>query len=404
MEKEKFYTELNDMDDAFEALEPELAVTLSDKEQGVEGYIVVWNTKISEGGPLHKMGKGGTRVTPGVSLDEIKMLAKIMALKNAAAGLPLGGAKSGLKIDSRAPDAEQKYKRFVELSKPYLHENGGLFGGFGYDIGARPEMAVWACETLGSGRSFTGKTVAMGGTDYDVEGIAGLGVAVAAKTALEHDEKTAKGARFAVQGVGAMGAAVIRYFSEFGGILGAVSDPRLGGTWFFDQGAPDSFIDAIAKGDIEYAKKHLNTSEHHSTKPDSQDVLYADVDVLFPCAIHNVITDDNANLIRAGYISEGANNPISDEARTILFEKDIVVIPDFIANPGGVIAAFVELTSDITAEESAKTRGKVKIAKDTTISRITDNVNNVLDLAKEMNVRPSDAGRYLALKKILTPS
>ncbi len=401
MDQKNFYRVLDEMDQAFDALEPELAVTLKDDDADVEGYIVVWNTGISENGPLHKMGKGGTRVTPTVSLDEVKMLAKIMALKNAAAGLPLGGAKSGLKIDSSAPDAEEKYKKFVALSKPYLHENGGIFGGFGYDIGARPEMARWAVETLGSGRSFTGKTVEMGGTDYDVEGIAGLGVAIAAKTALEHDKAPIKGASFAVQGIGAMGAAVIRYFSEFGGILKAVSDPRIGGSWFFENGAPPDIIDLISRGQVSAVKSALETTEHHSVKPDAQDVLYADVDILFPCAIHNVITEDNAELVKARYVSEGANNPVSDQARSLLFDRDIVVIPDFIANPGGVIAAFVELSSDITPEENAKTRAKVKIAKDTTIKRITENVTNMLDLAKSLNVRPCDAGRYIALQRIL---
>ena len=158
---------------------------MRDPTLGVEGYVVVWNTGISVGGPLERCGKGGTRITPGVSLDEVKMLARTMALKNAAAGLPLGGAKSGLKLDPDAPGFERQYRRFVRLCAPLLRENGGVFGGFGFDIGGRPEQALWACDELKSTRCFTGKPLHMGGTDYDREGIAGLGVAIAAQTMLQ---------------------------------------------------------------------------------------------------------------------------------------------------------------------------------------------------------------------------
>src|SRR6202165_2409847 len=103
IERQAFYAELKTLEDHFEAMAPELEVTLRDSALGVEGYVVVWNTGISIGGPFERCGKGGTRITPQVSLDEVKMLARTMALKNAAASLPLGGAKSGLKLDPRAP-------------------------------------------------------------------------------------------------------------------------------------------------------------------------------------------------------------------------------------------------------------------------------------------------------------
>src|SRR6478736_2351606 len=185
VDREAFRAELKRLQALFETMPPELEVTVRDPALGVEGYVVVWNTGISAGGPLERSGKGGTRITPTVTLEEVKMLARTMALKNAAAGLPLGGAKSGLKLDPSTAGFERQYRRFVRLCAPFLHENGGPFGGFGFDIGARPEHALWACDELGSTRSFTGKPLHMGGTDYDREGIAGLGVAVAGATVLE---------------------------------------------------------------------------------------------------------------------------------------------------------------------------------------------------------------------------
>jgi glutamate dehydrogenase (NAD(P)+) len=150
-------------------MKPELEVTLRDPALGVEGYVVVWNTGISVGGPLEGCAKGGTRITASVSLEEVRMLARTMALKNAAAGLPLGGAKSGLKLDPSGPGFEKQYRRFVRLCAPLLYENGGPFGGLGFDIGARPEHALWACGKLKSTRSFEADR--HGSTDCDRQGI-----------------------------------------------------------------------------------------------------------------------------------------------------------------------------------------------------------------------------------------
>jgi hypothetical protein len=160
-------------------------LTVRDPELGVTGHLVVWSTLAARKGPLGACGKGGTRLTPTVDVAELKMLSRIQTLKNAAAGLALGGAKSGLAADPNEPGFEKKYRRFVQLLKPMLRENGGLWGGFGYDLGGNPIHCKWACEELGSTTGFTGKPVELGGTDYDAEGIAGLGVAVAAQTLLE---------------------------------------------------------------------------------------------------------------------------------------------------------------------------------------------------------------------------
>ncbi|MDZ4786070.1 MAG: Glu/Leu/Phe/Val dehydrogenase dimerization domain-containing protein, partial [bacterium] len=200
MNTQQFQADLKTLEDRFNALKPEMELTIRDPEMGVEGYVVVWTTLAAKGGPLGRCGKGGTRITPNLSLDEVKMLAKIMALKNSAAGLPLGGAKSGLKADPNAPDFEKKYRRFVSLAKPTLIENGGIFGGFGFDIGGNPIQAVWACDEMKSNRGFTGKCVEMGGTDYDREGIAGLGVSIAAETLLACEGKKIAGTTCAIQG------------------------------------------------------------------------------------------------------------------------------------------------------------------------------------------------------------
>ena len=379
------------MQQYFEAMQPELEATLRDPALGVEGYVVVWNTGISVGGPLERCGKGGTRITPAVSLDEVKMLARTMALKNAAAGLPLGGAKSGLKLDPGALGFEKQYRRFVRLCAPLLRENGGVFGGFGFDIGGRPEHALWACDELKSTRCFTGKPLHMGGTDYDREGIAGLGVAIAAQTMMHIKGDAPTRATFAVQGLGAMGAAVVRYFTESGARATAVGDPRHGGTWSLQRPASPELHQALVGQDVASA---LSLLEREATKVSNQAeaVLYQDVDVLFPCAVQNVVTQDNVDRVRARYVCEGANGPVSDWARSRLHARGVTLMPDFIANPGGAIAAFVELTSDSVA--------KAEEAKALTRDKIAANVRKVFEIAQRNGCELQHAALYMALARI----
>lgn len=402
--KENFDSELYRLEEDFAALKPELEITLKDVEEDVEGYLVVWNTEISKGGPLELdgkgCGKGGTRICPSVTLEEIRMLARSAALKNAAAGLPMGGAKTGLKADPLEEGFERKYRRFAQLCAPYLRENGGIWGGFGFDIGANPIHPHWICEELNSTTCFTGKPVDMGGTDYDNEGIAGLGVAVAAKVIMEHHKSSPKNSRFALQGCGAMGAAVLRYFSEYQGELAYLGDPKYGGTWYFESGISNELKGLLIEQNVDQASQ-LMVKEGVKISSDTQDVLYQDVDVLFPCAVQYVITKENAHKIQARFISEGANNPTTEEGYLELSNMGIHFVPDFIANPGGVIAAFVELTSKVTVEENAKTGAKVVEAKETTINRITSNVKELLRLTEDYKVHSHKAGLYLSLQKIL---
>jgi glutamate dehydrogenase (NAD(P)+) len=387
----RFHAELEALKDYFEAMQPELEATLRDPALGVEGYVVVWNTGISMGGPLERCGKGGTRITPTVSLAEVKMLARTMALKNAAAGLPLGGAKSGLRADPSSPGFEKRYRRFVRLCAPLLHENGGPFGGFGFDIGARPEHALWACDELNSTRCFTGKPLQMGGTDYDRQGIAGLGVAVAGATMMQVGGRNPAQATFAVQGMGAMGAAVLRYFSATGARLAAIGDPRYGGTWSFDRPPSAELHQALVTQDAGSAITLLAT-EGKRVSTGAEDVLYSYTDILFPCAVQNVITEGNVDRVQARHVCEGANGPITDAARSRLHARGIALVPDFIANPGGAIAAFVELTSNST--------DKVEEAKRLTCEKIAANVRTLFEIAERNGCEPQHAAMYMALSKI----
>ncbi len=396
-----FKEEFKKLETEFSNLEPQLEVTVRDPEYGMEGFAVVMNTMPNPVPNLTPCGKGGTRITENVTLAEVKMLAKKMALKNAAAGLPIGGSKSALVGDPDSKDFEKLYRSFVRALKPNLRENGGIFGGFGFDIGARPIHPKWACDELQSMKSFTGKPVEMGGTDYDKEGIAGLGVAVAAETALKLDKQDINSTSFSVQGLGAMGAAVVKYFSERGGKLKAVSDPRIGGSFLFQEPVSKELIDSISSANFDETNKLLKELDSCVKNDCLNQVLFEQVDVAFPSAIQDVITLENVSKVQAKYWVEGANSPVKEEAYSSLYESGKVVIPDFIANPGGVIAAYVELSSELTPEQNAKTRGNVIKAKELTEQLISKNVEVLLEKSRALKIDTKTIGLFISYSKIL---
>ena len=394
----QFETELAEFNRRFAAAKPELSLSITDPEYGLEGYICVWNSQPGARGPLGPCGKGGTRITPSLTLGEVEMLAQRMALKNAASGLPLGGAKSGLRADPDSPGFEKVYRRFALLVSPYLKENGGIFGGFGFDIGARPAHPSWICDELKSTRSFTGKPLEMGGTDYDREGIAGFGVAVAARTALEAVGIPVEGASCAIQGLGAMGAAVTRYMRSFGARIKAIADPRVGGTILLPELLPDDLVQAFVDQDV--AKIKLWLAEKKLTTLPLNSIHAQEVSVFLPCARQDVIDLKNCAEIKAKLVVEGANNPCSKEAQLALHRRGVIVIPDFIANPGGIIAAFVELTSKVSAEENVKSRLKVKEALALTEEKISRNVESMLKISADTGASAVDAGLLLAFRNM----
>ena len=402
MDRVTFEDALKAYEDRFNTMMPEMELTIRDPELGVEGWVVVWSTLSCKDGPLGRVGKGGTRIHENMSMDELKMLARTQTLKNAAADIGTGGAKSGMKDDPRSEGFEERYRRFAQLAAPVLHENGGPWGGFGYDIGADPVHCEWCCDELDSTSCFTGKPVEMGGTDYDVEGIAGLGVSVAAQTWLEETGQSASSASIAVQGAGAMGAAVCRYAADAGMTVRYLADPRLGGCWQIETEFEGELRDAIIRMDFDAAKAALESGPHICM--DLDDVLVQAVDILFPCAVQYVIDEDNVDGINAKAVVEGANNPCTVDARSELYARGVTVIPDFIANPGGAIAAYVELISDVSNEENVRTRAKVTEAMEFTRTKVSANVRQMLELADSVGVDPVRAGLYLSYQRVFGES
>ena len=201
-----------------------------------------------------------------------------------------------------------------------------------------------------------------------------------------------------MQGMGAMGAGICRYFSEYGGQLVAFSDPLFGGTWVLNDGLPERLKAALVRRDFDGANCLL-PQFGEKLSDDVAEVLYQDIDVLFPAATEDTITARNAWKVKAPFLVEGANSPTSDEGYQILFEKRTHIVPDIIANAGGIIAAFVEMTTPTTTEIT-KSRLKIRKAKETTFAKLTRNTNRMIDMVRRFGARADQVAFVMACRNI----
>ena len=289
-------------------------------------------------------GKGGIRYHPDVSEEEVVDLATLMTWKCALLGIPFGGAKGGVICDPKAL-GEAELRR---ITRRFVHELGANIGPYtdvpAPDLYTNEQTMAWIYDTynaLHPGQNnrpaVTGKPLDLGGSRGRVEAT-GLGCLYATERVLEYgllpELKTVAGARVAIQGFGNVGAVAARRFMEAGARVVAVSDSQ-GGVH-----APDGLdVNALTA----HRKEHgtvVGTPETMTIT--NADLLLVDCDILIPAALGGQITAANADGIRAKLIVEAANAPTMPEAEAILAARDIVVLPDIVANGGGVTVSYFE--------------------------------------------------------------
>ncbi|MEM4201628.1 MAG: Glu/Leu/Phe/Val dehydrogenase [Candidatus Hadarchaeum sp.] len=297
---------------------------------GANGFIYVYLVYHSAArGPP---GKGGVRMSSDVTLEEVAQLAEIMTYKNALMDLPFGGAKSGIVADSNLPPDTKHI-----IMTAYAHElkNELLSGHYvpAPDIGTGPnEMAAIFGETH-LRESVTGKPIGIGGLPGRREAT-GYGVSVISERSVrEFLKKDISDVTVAVQGFGNVGSWTCEFLSKMGAKIVAVSDVR-GGTFCKDG------IDVEALKN--YFQKSGTVCGFGGSQISNQDLLELKVDLLIPAAVGGVIHAGNAAKIKADLIVEGANAPVTKEADEVLLKNKKIVVPDFLANAGGVVASYIE--------------------------------------------------------------
>lgn len=370
---------------------PEYIINVYDPQIGMEGFLVIDNTTL---GP----GKGGIRMTPNVTAEEVFRLARAMTWKNAVAGIPFGGGKAGIIWPSAAvtgkPSDDLK-KRFVQsfakatnvfTPKKYIA---------GPDVNTGAKEMQWFVEATKKWNSATGKPenlcvkVLKGwekcGIPHEA-GSTGFGVAHAAKTAVEVLGRDIKGMTVAIHGFGNVGTFTYKFLTEMGAKIIAIADH--GGAIFCEDGFDEDKIGKLIKANqriVDYAGKAKRLS--------GDDFWAVPAEILIPASVTDVINDNNKNRINAGIIIEAANIPMRESIEEELFKKGILFVPDFIANAGGVISSY----SEYKGYHLKKMFSLVE-------EKITKSVRTVLGQSLKQNENPRKIALRIAKEKVLKPS
>lgn len=305
-----------------------------------EGYRVQHNMSR---GP----GKGGVRFHQDVTLSEVMALSAWMTVKNAAVNVPYGGAKGGIRLDPRTLSKGE----LMRVTRRYTSEIGIIIGPSkdipAPDVNTDAQIMAWMMDTysqnMGSTSSgvVTGKPISLGGSLGRKEAT-GRGVFVVGCRAAEKVGLSISGARVAVQGFGNVGGTAGRLFADAGAKLVAVQDHK--GTIFNDKGMDAAALQA-------YVAKHGSVAGFPGADvvADGKEFWSMNCDILIPAALEQQINKDNALAIKAKIILEGANGPTTPEADDILRDRGILVVPDVIANAGGVTVSYFEWVQDFSS-------------------------------------------------------
>jgi glutamate dehydrogenase/leucine dehydrogenase len=304
---------------------PEKIISVYNAKTGMKGFVVIDNIAC---GP----GKGGIRMTPTVTVEEVANLARAMTWKCALADIPFGGAKSGIVADDKKISIEKKeaiVKSFSEAIKIVCPE---LYV-------AAPDMYMgekemqWFAQANGSNKACTGKPKSMGGLPHEL-GSTGFGVYHATRVASQYANLDLEDATVAIEGFGNVGSFAAKFLSEKGCKLIAVSDSK----------------GVVYNGDgIDFNKLEKIKQESDSVinyKPASKDccenILDVNADILITAAIPNLIKPGDVDRLEFKLIVEGSNIPMSFDVENLCSLKGIIVVPDFIANAGGLISSYIE--------------------------------------------------------------
>lgn len=334
--------------------------------------------------------KGGIRYHPDVTLDETRVLAALMTLKTAVVNVPFGGAKGAVICDPKLMSQTE----LERLTRRYAAEISILIGPEidipAPDVGTNPQIMAWIMDTYSMTKGYptlavvTGKPVEIGGSLGRMEAT-GRGCMISAKLAAKHLNMNLKGATVVVQGMGNVGGTVARLLAKEGCRVIAVSDYK--GGVHNPKGLSLGKLVVDERGTIVEAKD-IETITNH-------ELLSLECDILIPAALEDQIVSANASNIKARIIVEGANGPITSEADKIIHDKGIFVVPDILANAGGVMVSYFEwvqgLQSFFWSEEEVNDR------LETVMSNAFADVARISQ-AEKVNMR--DAAYMLALKRI----
>ncbi len=351
------------------------------------GYRVQYNVTL---GPA----KGGIRYHPDVTLDEVTALAAWMTWKCAVAQLPFGGGKGGVICDP----TKMSMRELEALTRRYTAEIIDSIGPDkdvpAPDVNTNEQVMAWFSDTYSmhvghtSTSVVTGKPIEMGGSLGRREAT-GRGVMIVARESAKHLGFELKGSRVAVQGFGNVGSIGAQLLARQGAKIIAVTDWK-GGVY----NSKGLDVDAL----IDHVKQHKTVHGYRDAEPLSQaDLFKTEAEILIPAALEKQITADNVNAIQAKLIVEGANGPTTPEAHQVLHERGVFVVPDILANAGGVTVSYFEWVQDrhgyFWTEKEVNERLEAKMCEAFDV---------VLDTAQKYKVDMRVAAYIVAINRVAT--
>lgn len=340
--------------------------------------------------------KGGIRFHPEVNLDEVRALATLMSLKTAVLGLPLGGGKGGVAVNPK----ELSEQELEELARKYVD---GLYKHIGPDkdtpapdVNTNAQIIDWMVDEYEkltgdtSRASFTGKSIEKGGSEGR-DAATGRGGVIAMREALKVLSPQTGKLRLAVQGFGNVGS----YFGEIAEtqqpdwLLVAATDSS--GGLYHSEGMSAKELDVFKKQHGRLIEYELPGAKQIS----NEELIAQDVDVLVFAALGNVVTEQNMHRVKAKYILELANGPVDDAAHDYLTKKGIIVIPDILANAGGVVVSYLEWLQNKSSEHWPEDKVNEKLE-----NYLASATNKVFERVAKDKLSPKEAAAVIAIERI----
>lgn len=350
---------------------PEKVVHFYQPKLQIKAILVVDNTAL---GPAI----GGIRFASDVTTNEVFRLARAMTFKNSAAGIAYGGGKAAIRGNPHVENKEEVIRSFAKLLRPHEDYIPGP------DMGTDEHCMAIIKDEIGRA---VGLHKELGGIPLDEIGVTGYGAVEAAEVAAAYMGMGLEGVSVAIEGFGAVGQACFRSLASKGAKVVAVSD--IDGAVYNPDGL--AFDDLVQYDpETKHVAKTWNRTYTGGRRITDMELFALDVEVLVPGARPDVITMDNVREVKARLVVEAANIPTSLEAQRYLSERGTVIVPDFIANAGGVIAGAMELRKG-TIEESFEAVRK----------QIRANTHEVLEIAHSEGLRPREAAEQMALRRVM---
>tara|TARA_Y100000310_G_C20634638_1_gene790519 strand:- start:190 stop:1296 length:1107 start_codon:yes stop_codon:yes gene_type:complete len=357
----------------YDEVGPEKIVDVYHPKTGMRGFVVIDSNAL---GPA----KGGIRMTPTVSVDEVARLARAMTWKNALADLPFGGGKSGIIGNDKQMSVDEK-KDFVRAFGDAMKVVCPDLYVAAPDMNmAEEEMEIFS-NAVGSKKACTGKPKEIGGIPHEL-GSTGFGVFHALKVACEHKNFELKDVSVAIEGFGNVGWFVAKYLSEVGAKIVAVSDSR--GVICNKEGLN---FEKLAE-----TKKEKGTVTEYGDGEvlPSHEILKVEADIFVTAAIPDLIKENDVDNMKFKIIVEGSNIPMTSHVEELLYNRGVLVVPDFVANAGGVISSYVEYIGGSVDEMWKMVEEKV-----------VKNTEHVLKTAEDKKCSPRECALEIAKKRVL---